>query len=241
MTFNGGGGGVRWRTVAIGAVVLAVVVAGLTWVVVSRDGDDAPATAPAPGSPSPTSSVSPPTAGEAYDSACGLKGGSTQIPTSEPADIKWTRIEGWAFPISASAGPGKRPATGPWSCFARTPMGAVLAAYTIDLRMAVVDDAGFDAIVEQQVSPGVGRDALVALGNQKPESITDTKGFIVESYTPDDAIISLYVVQQGQSATCSVEVQWRDGDWRLRALPDGSTSSGCVRAAPPKFVPWGDD
>lgn len=239
MTFNGGDRGVRWRTVAIGAVVLAVLVAGLTWVVVSRDGDDPPATAPAPGSPSPTSSVSPPTAGEAYDSACGLKGGSTQIPTSEPADIKWARIEGWAFPISASAGPGKRPAAGPWSCFARTPMGAVIAAYTIDLRLSFVSD--FEAAVKQQVSPGVGRDALLAQGSERPEAITDTKGFIVESYTPDDAVISLYVVQQGESFTCSVEVQWRDGDWKLRALADGSTSSGCIRSAPPKYVPWGDD
>lgn len=236
---SGDGGGLSWRTAALAAVALVVIAAGITWTVAAQgDGQDSVSPAPTPTtSTSPT--VSPPPE-EGYESSCGLNGGSTQVPTVEPSDIEWVRLEGWAYPISDSAGPGKKPRNGPWSCFARTPMGAVIAAYTIDLRLVFVDD--FEAAVRAQVVPGVGRDALLSQGQPEPPgSITDTKGFVVEAYSPNDAVVSLYVVQQGRSFTCSVEVQWSDGDWKLRAQSDGSTASGCIEAEPPRYVPWGDD
>lgn len=228
----------RW--LLIGAVLLVLVAVAVTLLVVERQdsGGDAvaspttePTMAPSPTDPAPTA--------EGYESACGLRGGSLQMPTQEPADLKWERIDGWAYPISPSAGPGRRPADGPWSCFARTPMGAVLAAYTIDLRLAYVDD--YAAAVRQQVVPGIGQQALLEKGQQPSEVVTDTKGFVIESYSPDDAVVSLYVVHQSRSFTCSIEVQWRNGDWALRALPDGSTASGCIESVPTRYVAWGDD
>ncbi|TCI96376.1 hypothetical protein [Aeromicrobium sp. IC_218] len=228
----------RW--LLIGAVLLVLVAVAVTLLVVERQdsGGDAvaspttePTTAPSPTDPAPTD-------GESYESACGLRGGSLQMPTQEPADLKWERADGWAFPVSPSAGPGRRPADGPWSCFARTPMGAALAAYTIGFRLAVVED--FEAAVRQQVAPGVGQQALLQLGQEPAEDTVDTKGFVIESYSPDAAVVSYLLVQQGRNFTCSTEVQWRDGDWVLRALADGSTSSGCIESTPTRYVPWGD-
>lgn len=112
-----------------------------------------------------------------------------------------------------------------------------MAVATIAPQLDAVDD--FEGAVEQQVVPGVGRDALLATGPAPAPNVTDIKGFIIESYTPDDAVISLYLVQQGQNFTCSAEVAWRDGDWRLRVQQDGSTLSGCIQSEPARFVPWG--
>lgn len=230
-------GGLRWKTAAIASIALVLIVVAVTWTVLAQS-DDQNTAAPSP-SPSakPSASPSAPPA-EGYESACGLTGGSTQTPTEAPADVKWQRDEGWPYPISDSAGPGERPADGPWSCFARTPMGAVIAAATIDARLGVVDD--FEQAVSQQVVAGIGQDALLAKGRPPAANTTDIKGFIVESFTPDDAVISLYLVQQEQNFTCSAELAWRDGDWKLRAQRDGSTLTGCIRSEPAQFVPWGD-
>lgn len=231
------GGGLRWRTAAIGAIALVLIAVAVTWTVVAQ-GDDQNTTAPSPDpstTPSASPSAPPP---EGYESACGLSGGSTQTPSEAPADVNWQRDEGWSFPISGSAGPGDRPADGPWSCFARTPTGALIAAATIDPRINRVDD--FEKAVNQQVVAGVGREALLAKGPAPTTNIVDIKGFIIESYTPDDAVVSLYLVQQNQNLTCSAELAWRGGDWKLRAQRDGSTLTGCIRSEPARYIPWGE-
>lgn len=239
MSFNSGeGGGLRWRTAAAAAIALVLIAVGITWTVVAQS-DDSNSAAPAP-TPSPTSDPTPSAPPvEGYESSCGLSGGSTQVPTGAPPGVSWQRSDGWPYPISETAGPGKRPADGPWSCFARTPTGALIAAATIDPRINAVDD--FDAAVNEQVLAGIGRDALLSKGQTPASNEIDIKGFIVESYTPDDAVISLYLVQQEQNFTCSAEVAWRDGDWRLRAQTDGSTLTGCIRSEPARYVPWGDN
>jgi hypothetical protein len=116
-------------------------------------------------------------------------------------------------------------------------MGTVVAAYTINARLGLALD--FEAVVESQTVPGVGQDALLAQGQEEAEGVTDTKGFVLESFSNDDAVVSYYVVQQGRGFTCSSEVQWRENDWRLRLQADGSASSGCVESAPARYVTWG--
>ncbi|MFY0409916.1 hypothetical protein [Solicola sp. PLA-1-18] len=225
----------------IAAVVLIAIVALVTFLVVrSTDSDTDAASEPA----TPTASSAPPgpsdsapSAGETYDSACGLRGGSLQEPTQQPDDLTFERVDGWAYPISKSAGPGRRDPQGAWSCFARTPTGAVVAAQVIGLRVGLASD--FSAVVRAQTVPGVGQNQLLQAGQPEGQGITDTKGFVLESYSNDEAVVSYYLVQQGRSFTCSQEVQWRDDDWKLRLGSDGSTSSGCVESAPSRYVPWG--
>ncbi|MFY0407939.1 hypothetical protein [Solicola sp. PLA-1-18] len=234
-----------WTPLRLGiASAVFIVVAVLITVLVVRSGDQEAASEPADragttSTPTPTPTSSAPTAGETYESACGLRGGSLQQPTQQPADLTWERVDGWAYPISPSAGPGRRDADGAWSCFARTPTGAVVAAYTINVRLGLASD--FDAVARTQTVPGIGQNALLQRGQEEGSAgVTDTKGFVLESYTNDDAVLSFYLVQSGQLYTCSTSVQWRDGDWRVRLETNGDGFSGCVDGAPSRFITWGD-
>lgn len=227
-------GELSWRAVTATSLAAAVLIAALAWVVVGRD-SNSDTVAPKP-TPAPTTTGEAPK--NAYESACGLKGGSTANPPEKPTDTTWETIEGWPIPISASAGPGKRTKDGPWTCFARTPTGAAFAFYTIITRLQLAED--YNAVVTSQVAAGPGQDAVLADGQSGPAPVYEPKGFIIESYNLDDAVISIYVVQEGRAFTCSGEVAWRAGDWRLRAAADGSTALGCDESEPPSYVPWGD-
>ncbi len=238
----------------ITAVVAVVIVAIALWMVLGR-GDRKSNASPPPtptlsGATSASVSTSPSTPAESasrpvgsnYDSACGLSGGTTTVPTDTPPGVEWQNVDGWYLPVSNSNGPGKRIPDGPWSCFSRTPTGAVIAAYTVAERVGVAKD--FKAVVTQQTVPGVGQSTLLAQGPKPPsaEGVTIPVGFLVDSYTNDDATVTLYVRQGAVSATCSLHVQWfggPKGDWLLRLETDGGTSSGCIQGAPNRYVKWG--
>jgi hypothetical protein len=238
------------RTIGV-AVVLLALLSALIWVVFASShgsSNATPPTTPAPAtSNSPSSSTVPaaavpPPLGSNYDSACGLAGGTTTTPTDTPPDVTWQNVSGWYLPVSKSAGPGKRTANGPWSCFARTPTGAVLAAYTIALRAAIAPD--FNAVVTQQTVPGVGQDSLLKLGPpQQTSGVGIPKGFLVDSYTNDDATIVYYLNYPTTGLfTCSAEVQWfggATGDWLLRLESNGDSFAGCIKGAPSRDIPWG--
>jgi hypothetical protein len=185
-------------------------------------------------------------AAAAYDSACGLTGGSNATPTTTPA-TQWQSVadgfgnDGWSAAITTAYGPGVRTPDGPWSCFARTPTGAAIAAYSIGLRINVAKD--FSAVVKKQTATGPGQAALLAKGpSVTPGSPTIPAGFVIDSYTAQAAAVRYYLRQGGLTFTCSVNVQWsggEKGDWLLELAADGGTSTSCVQGAPNRFVPWG--
>jgi len=237
----------------LSAAALVVVVVGVAlWMVLGRSGGPSSTSPPAivasktspassAASPTPTTSARPPV-GSNYDSACDLVGGTTTIPTGTPPDVTWQNVAGWYFPISKSVGPGNRTGDGPWSCFGRTPTGAVLAASTIPWRVLVAKN--FPEVVRNQTVPGVGQDALLALGQPKwtADNVSIPRGFLVDSYSEDAATVTLHTstASKGDSV-CSVHVQWyggANGDWLLRLEPDGSTLGGCISGAPSREVPW---
>lgn len=241
----------------IAAVVAVVIVAAALWMVLGRsDGTSnaSPPTtpaltgatsAPAPAStspPTPTETAARPV-GSNYDSACGLTGGTTIVPTETPSDVRWQNVSGWYFPISNSAGPSSRTNNGPWSCFGRTPTGAALAASTIPWRLLVAGD--FTQVVRNQTVPGVAQEALLALGRPKwtADDLTVPKGFLVDSYSQDAATVTLHTFTASKGDTvCSVHVQWfggAEGDWLLRLEPDGSTLGGCIAGASSREIAWG--
>lgn len=235
------------RTIIAAVVLVLAVIAG-SWAVFSRG--SGPEAAPAPSSP-PTSSTprsnssaAPTTSQKAtgYDSACGLTGGSTGPLTNTPAGVTWVAAQGWVLPRSETQGPAVRSATGPWSCFAHTPTGAALAAYVIPVRLGTAPN--YRAVITQQTVPGVGQQSLLTAGRPSAQSSPITgRGVVVDSYTGDDATISLYVTSSGLGAlTCSVNMQWfggAKGDWRVRLEPNGDSYAGCVQNAPSSYVHWG--
>lgn len=214
------------RTVAA-ALVLACAAAGVAWAIGASD-DTENTAAPA-----------------AYDSACGLTGGSTAEPTEAPA-VQWQNVDGSWLPVSTAHGPGQRPATSPWSCYSRTPTGAVLAAWAIPASLAVTSE--FESAVREYTAPGAGQIALLRKGpgdtprNQLPVPL----GFQVNAYDGTSATVTLYMRQRGANGRCAASVQWtggEKGDWQLQLNSDGVPWSGC-EGLPTElhgldFIKWG--
>lgn len=233
--------------------VVAVVVLGIAlWIVIGRVDSKSSASPPrsiSPTSPLPSTAVPSPTLSATkpidsnYDSACGLTGGTTTVPTDSLPDITWQNVSGWYLPSSKAAGPGKQTGDGPWSCFARTPTGAILAGYTIAIRLGITPQ--FNAVATQQTVPGVGQDALRKQGPPKVAvaGAAIPKGFLVDSYTNDDATVTYYLSYPNVGEfTCSAHVQWFGGsttDWLLRLESNGNVFSGCIKGAPSRYVRWG--
>lgn len=209
----------RRRTlVGIGAATAAVLTVGG---VVALSG---------PGKPTAVTPAPP----AAAESSCGLPG---TPGTDGAAAATWANVAGWPLPVSATDGPGRRDTTGPWSCFARTESGAVLAGYVIAMRIGgLADDR--PAVVREQTMPGPGQ--AVLLGSvPNPQDIVTPRGFDVAAYSPSSATIRYRLNTASGDFACTTDVSWSDGDWRLGVGDDGSTSSGCERGVPAEFVPWG--
>lgn len=214
----------RRRRLIVGAATAVAAAAG-GWALVGHHGHSTPATA-------------------AYESACGLSGGSTAVPTTTPA-TQWQDFGPTWLPISTQHGPGARSATGPWSCFSHTPTGAVFAAFTIPARTGIAED--FGSVIRQQTMPGPGQAALLKRGQVLATSadLTVPVGFRVDAYTGDAATVSFQWLQKGQDFVCTSGVQWAGGsrgDWLLRLQPDGGVLLGCTQEQgfdQSGFIKWG--
>ncbi|WP_413102876.1 hypothetical protein [Streptomyces sp. Inha503] len=166
----------------------------------------------------------------------------TSRPTAEPADMRWKKLGAIMVPSSPSAGP-LRAEAGMWWCFARTPMGAVLAAHIIPVQMS---GAAWRTVAEQQLVPGEPRDKFVAdkattdQTSQENSAIERFAGFSLSSYSRDTATVRLLIASPvGGYLSMSVSVRWRDGDWKVMPQDDGAPYSPAKQAAPSGFVMWG--
>lgn len=214
------------RALAAGAV-LVLAAAGAVWALTTG------------GSDKPTAEAA------AYESACGLTGGSTATPTTGP-EVQWQNVGGSWLPVSTTQGPGSRSATGPWTCFAHTPTGAVLAAWAIPARMTSAQD--FAAVVKQQTLPGAGQTARLKKGPGSGTSgeLPTPIGFTVNGYDDRTATVTVYTRQLGVNLRCPSVVEWvggAKGDWLLRLTPDGGVWPSCERLPDNltgiDFVAWG--
>lgn len=205
------------------AFIAAVLVAAVVVIAVRRDNTTAG------NQPAPTKRTT-------AAPSCGLPG--TPAPAVTGATkARWDTVAGYPLPISTTDGPAKRDPNGPWSCYAHTPSGAVLAAYTIPIRVAGVA-ANWQEVARQQTVPGAGQDALIAAGLHETTSVVP-RGFSVSAYSPDRATIAEYLHTGQADATCTIDVRWYQGDWRIELQDDGGTATGCVTQVPAHFTPWG--
>ncbi|MFE7759918.1 hypothetical protein [Streptomyces sp. NPDC057438] len=226
-------------------LVLAVLFA------VTGDGGKGPAAASGGPDPAPTSTASP-------DGRSGSKKGGSDTrpagcrtddrdqakPTEAPRDFRWKANGTGLVPVSKAAGPLKY--DGPvWSCFAHTPLGAVMAAHSITDHLSY---DGWRKVVHQQVVPGAGRDALVASRSQEADKSTTGSpdaggyaGFTVLSYDETRATVMVLVRGMGDGGfgSASVTMRWQDGDWKLSPDPDGTVYSGVSQVSGTDgFVTW---
>jgi hypothetical protein len=226
------------RVPVVLAAALAVAAIGTVALTAGEHGTRPTAAAAPMPAPAPADG---PALGSTYDSACGLSGGTSSAPASAPA-TDWQVSNGWYLPVTTAYGPGRRSTNGPWSCFARTPYGAVLAAWTIADRVNLARD--FSAVVRQQVLPGTGQSSLLRHGQDHAQVMPpEPLGFRIDSYSNDAATVSFHTRQAAADMSCSVQVQWQGGaqnDWVLVAQPNGELFTVCapLAAGAPQFVDW---
>jgi hypothetical protein len=199
-----------------------------------------PATTPAPSSSPLTSTASP--SGEAATEECPRGLVSDVLPAAPPVDETWHATSVAPLPVSPTYGPLRTSAAGLPICFSHSPMGATIAARSID---ASLFSTNWRTAVGTQVArtPGYA-ELLTALEAAPPDGSADADtliGFNVLGYTP--AVATIELVLQGSNggvAGCSVSVQWTASDWQLAPRPDGSlTQTPCPTVDPGTYIPWG--
>ena len=206
---------------SIGVLVFAVIAALIIFLV------PGPSDSAAPGN---TSSPKPSSSKPADASGVGCK-----APASDnrkvPADLRWEATDGISWTASATAGP-TRTVDGFGTCFQHSPVGAALAAVTINL--STVDRTQLD-IAKFYLADSPGRDTALAqiepgtyspIKQQMEDNGMSLVGFRVEEYDKDRAAIRI-VLRVPNSSTgfrgIPVPMVWSDGDWKLKLLDDGST------------------
>jgi hypothetical protein len=254
----GSGLGPGWWAAAALMAVVVIALIGVLVVVGTRDkttvaaGDPttapaAPSALPAPdggggggGSPATTTP-----SGDTRPAGCATTGTDQTIPGDTPTDVTWTLVAGTAVPQSSTAGPALHTPTGVGYCYARTPVGAVLAVSNLGHAtgdaQAVQDDE-----LKYSVVPGPLADELAA----KPAVVSDPAatsgvqlaGFRIISYTPDTASVALALASSarpGSYAVVTAAMAWNQGDWRVVLQPGPvavATATSTTSLA--NFVPW---
>lgn len=125
---------VRW---GVAAVCLLVAAAG-GFLIFSGNGantgarrpqaDDTGHARPSP-APAARGGVSPSATGPT-NSRCRTAPPDNITPTAPPSDLTWRNVGTVLVPVSAADGPARHTGAA-WSCYAHSPMGAVLASYGI--------------------------------------------------------------------------------------------------------------
>ena len=195
-----------------------------------------PSRTPAPPGPAATA-----TAGPAGTAGAG-RAGQPQVPRVSLASVRWSDFYGVELPVSAQAGP-RELSGGRAAGFARTPLGALLAAVNIAVRAnAQWGPRIFTPVIRGQVT---GPDAAALLagcqaaydqaaqaagvtGGQPLGTVQVTEqAFRWVTWTPAAAIIELVSAgpgPQGTTVRASTQVQavWAGGDWKVIAPPGGN-------------------
>jgi hypothetical protein len=171
---------------------------------------------------------------------CNVPEGDTSSKPAMPEDLRWEARNGWTWPVSDTYGPTQTK-DGYGVCFARSPLGAALAAVSMNASANVMDARGAG---ETYMLDSKGKDVLLGKTPEGPAATTPVpfSGFIVDSFNKDEAAITLVVSTAASSsgyAGLPLTFQWVDGDWKLKLLDDGSSFVG----QPPvpvkgSFVEW---
>lgn len=232
-----------WNSKPAGVTALVVVVVALLVVLastalgifapVNNGQDDAAA-------PQPTKNT-------AASGPCNVKVADTSSTPKVPSDLTWkTGAAGLTWPVSKSVGP-TRTIDGFDACFARSPLGAALAAQTAtysqyDGKHSVSSALGF------YIADSAGKQKSIATSEKQPGA-ADTRaaginpaGFTVDAFTKDRAEVTL-VYSYPSSSTGYIgmptSLVWTDDDWKISVLDNGELFTGnLTNPSENDFIPW---
>lgn len=189
----------------------------------------------APATSAPTST--------AQAGGCDVPAGDTSLRPAIPKDLRWIASQGLTWPVSATYGPTKEK-DGFGVCFARSPLGAALAASS--MLYSQYNGHSTKEMTQFYVVDSPGKQ--IALGNAGAGSSAsdfakmgaNIAGFMVDEFTPDRVGVTL-VFSYPQSDTGYIGLPytlvWVDGDWRIKLLDNGGTGQA-VKPVQGQFVQW---
>ncbi len=217
---------VTWTWVAA-AVVLAIVVTGVVvvWRIATRPDGPQGVVTPAATAPAPE--------GSCPDAPVEMSGTVTTGP-----DATWVLIGTMAAPAVEDAGPAMVDEDGYRHCYARTPVGALVAAVNLAAMGSEPSLAG--RLASDALVPGALRDRLLA--SPQPSSSSSgggqLRGFRIVSYDGSTAVVELGMqTTNGGYGSVMVELVWYDGDWRYGVRGEGATQDLAVTYSwPPSLV-----
>jgi hypothetical protein len=230
--------------VAVAALVLLVTAAAVAGLVVALGHRASPVSQPAPPGPGSTpagySSTAP---------AASAAPGSTASPAV--GGLSWTTVAGAKVPVSGPDGP-RDTSNGRARGFAHTPMGAVLAAAHISLRLsAQVGPAVFEPTLAGQVV-GADQAALrqhleddyqsaraqlgAPYGAPAGQLYSTARGYRV-NLVADTADVELLIEGPGKSGSVlialTLHVRWVNNDWALVAPAGGDWNAAATVTTDP--------
>jgi hypothetical protein len=173
--------------------------------------------------------------------SCDVPAGDTSSKPAMPKDLRWKADKGWTWPVSDTYGPTKTK-DGYGVCFARSPLGAALMAVSLTSSGNTLNSR---KSLDLYVMDSPGKDVYLARPDSQSSQVPTTySGFIVDSFTPDEAQVTM-VFATDKSTTGFAGIpqtfRWVGGDWKLKVLDDGKIFAG-QPVYPPSghFVAWGD-
>ncbi|MDQ0733507.1 hypothetical protein [Arthrobacter sp. B1I2] len=216
----------RGKTAWWAAVTVVFIVAVLAFLILVK---------PAPqNTPQAGEGTTQPTEG------CNVPEGDTSSKPAMPVDLRWEADKGWTWPVSDTYGPTDTKDGFP-VCFARSPLGAALTAVSMNASANVISAR---KAVELYTMESKGKDVLLGKTPDEPAATSPASfaGFIVDSFTGDEAAITLVMATPISSTGYTGlpgTFKWVDGDWKLKILDDGSSFVG-QPPVPVKggFVEW---
>lgn len=218
-----------WASLAIFAVVIIMAV-----FIVTNPVQDEPAASP--------SASQQTTESAAADGECNVPAGDTSAMPELPEDLRWEAANGWTWPVSDTYGPTKDEG-GYGVCFARSPLGAALMGVSL---IAEGNTGNQPEAIEIYIAESAGKEVYrkTLAGEAPATSPAVFSGFIVDSFSPDEARVTLVAANPG-SPTGYVGVpetfRWINGDWKLQVLDDGRIFQGQpTTPAAGDFISWGE-
>ena len=180
--------------------------------------------------------------------AAATAAGEWDIPTQAPPDIRWERLElprgtTW-IPSSPRLGPASNE-VGEWGGWSQTPMGAVMAAHTINAGWGLDNaEAAAYAADHSQTFPDFVAQNLAGRPSDElaPHVTIRPVGFRVDDYTVAAATVTIATVgavagSAETSEQVTTNLRWVDGDWKVVFTPESHPRSSAPATGP--FVPWG--
>ena len=217
---------VTWAWVAA-AVVLAIAVAGVVvaWRIATRPDTSWSEVTPTATAPAPE--------GSCPEGPVEMSGTVTTGP-----DANWVLVGKMAAPTVEDAGPAVEDEDGYRHCYARTPLGALVAAANLAAMGSEPSLAG--RLTSDALVPGALRDRLLA--SPQPSSSSSgsgqLRGFRMVSYDGTKAVVELGMqTANGRYGSVMVELVWYDGDWRYGVRGEGAAQDLAVTYSwPPSLV-----